>query len=87
MEILMILLPMLLPLLADCGNSGGKKALAKKMRKRPGMVAWPTYKAARADGCSRKEARRCSAEAVEELRNASDEEIKELIAEAMDDES
>tara|TARA_R110000803_G_C11935475_1_gene315915 strand:+ start:486 stop:752 length:267 start_codon:yes stop_codon:yes gene_type:complete len=85
MEILILLLPMLLPLLSDCGEKDGREVLANRLRKRPGLIRHSVFLKAKENGSSRKEARQIANNAVRELANSSEEEIYELVDDAMSD--
>jgi hypothetical protein len=82
MDILILLLPILIEIIEHCVEKYGEEAVFARIRKRGALVQWRVYAAARKNGCDRKCAIEHARDAYDALGEMTDDEIRELIAEA-----
>ena len=86
MEWIIELLPVFLPLIMECINRDGEEATINRLRKRPALVQWRVYRAARKSGCSRSCARDHAKEAAQFVKESNANDLLELVAEAKEQE-
>lgn len=82
-DIILELLPVLLPLILECFQRDGEDATVKRLRAAGPLVQWRLYRAYRGNGCSPSCARKHAREVCADLRNCSEQDLREVLQEAM----